>query len=95
MVGNGYGGYLRDTYYAGSTAGGVLFGIPSWPLMKVITPVGALIVVCIGFFTMLFFAYIFPYLRHNVTYSSSSKEGNKKQKKEKIDLTSSPKITSF
>ncbi|MBO4695221.1 MAG: hypothetical protein J5656_04795 [Clostridia bacterium] len=95
MVGNGYGGYLRDTYYAGSTAGGVLFGIPSWPLMKVITPVGALIVVCIGFFTMLFFAYIFPYLRHNVTYSSSSKEGNKKQKKEKIDLTSSPTITSF
>lgn len=95
MVGNSYGGYLRDSYYAGSTAGGVLFGIPSWPLMKVITPVGALIIICIGFFTLIFFAYIFPYLRHNVTYSSSSKEGNKKQKKEKIDLTSSPTITSF
>ena len=95
MIGNGYGAYLRETYYSGSTAGGLIFGIPSWPLMKVITPVGALIVVSIAFFVLLFFAYIFPYLRHNVTYSSSSKETGKKQKKEKIDLTSSPTITTF
>ena len=84
MIGNGYGTYLREVYYSGATAGGLIFGIPSWPLMKVITPVGALIVVAIGFFVLLFFAYVFPYLRHNVTYSSSSKEVGKKQKKEKI-----------
>ena len=95
FVGNGYGAYLKEVYYCGSTAGGVIFGVPSWLMMKAITPVGSLVVVAIFFMLMIFFAYIFPYLRHNISYSSSTKDASKKHKSERIDAIDSPTITTF
>lgn len=95
FVNNGYGEYLKEVYYCGSTCGGVIFGVPSWLIMKAITPVGALVVVAFIFLLTIFFAYIFPYLRHNISYSSSTKDNSKKHKSEKIDALDSPTITSF
>ena len=95
FVGNGYGAYLKEVYYCGSTAGGVIFGVPSWLIMKAITPVGSLVLVALLFMFTIFFAYVFPYLRHNISYSSSTKDASKKHKSEKIDATDSPTITTF
>jgi len=67
-----YGTYLSTCYNATNTAGGVLYGLTAFPLMKVLTSVGALTVGCFGFFLMLFFA-LFPTIRKNVTYTAPSR----------------------
>lgn len=71
IVGANYGEYLLNCYHNTNTAGGMLFGIPSYPLMKLITPVGALVVACVLFFLLSLLA-IYPAIKRNVTYTAST-----------------------
>lgn len=80
IVGAKYGEYLLNCYYNTNTAGGMLFGIASYPLMKLITPVGALVVACALFF-MLSLVAIYPAIKRNVTYTASSTSERRKVKK--------------
>lgn len=70
IVGSKYGAYLVACYANTNTAGGMLFGIVAYPLMKLITSVGALVVAW-AFFVLAIFALI-PTLRRNVTYTATS-----------------------
>lgn len=72
IVGADYGEYLLACYKATNTAGGMLLGLPAYPLMKVITSVGALIAACVAFFVLAFFA-IYPSIKRNVTYTVATK----------------------
>lgn len=92
IVGADYGGYLLNCYHATNTAGGMLFGIASYPLMKAITSVGALVVVCVAFFVIAFFA-IYPSIKRNVTYTVAS--GKERQKRERVPKTRAPKANIF
>lgn len=71
-----YGEYLVNCYKGLNTAGGMLFGIISYPLMKAITTVGALVVVCVAFFVIAFIALI-PTIKKNVTYTADDKATQK------------------
>lgn len=80
IVGANYAEYLLACYNNTNTAGGMLLGVPAYPLMKVITSVGALIVACVAFFILAFFA-IYPSIKRNVTYTVATKgERDKKLK---------------
>lgn len=80
IVKAGYGEYLLACYTAANTAGGMLYGLVAFPLMKAITGVGALVVVCVAFFVLAFFA-ILPSLRKNtVPYRASSAKERKASK---------------
>ena len=80
IIGADWGAYLLNCYNNTNTAGGMLFGILAYPLMKVITSVGALVVVCVAFFILAFFA-IFPSIKRNVTYTVATKADREKQVK--------------
>lgn len=67
-----YGGYLKNCYKYTNTAGGLLAGVLSYPFMKLMTPVGALVFFCALFFVTAFFAF-FPFIKKNVTYTSAPK----------------------
>lgn len=69
IIGANYGGYLRACYDNTNTAGGMLFGLVTFPVMKAITSVGALVVMCAIFFVLVFIA-LFPSIRRNVTYTA-------------------------
>lgn len=56
----------------------MLFGILAFPLMKLITSVGALVVACVAFFILAFFA-IFPSIKRNVTYTVADKSDRQRQ----------------
>ena len=71
IVDSGYGEYLLNCYRNTNTAGGMLYGIAAFPLMKVITSVGALIVACAAFLVLAFLG-LLPSIRRNVTYSAAS-----------------------
>lgn len=71
IVGQDYAGYLLECYANTNTAGGMLLAIPAFPLMKVATSVGALVIACVAFFILSSFA-IYPAIRRNVTYTASS-----------------------
>jgi len=73
IIGADWGGYLLNCYNNTNTAGGMLFGILAFPLMKLITSVGALVVACVAFFILAFFA-IFPSIKRNVTYTVTDKD---------------------
>lgn len=73
IIGANYKGYLLACYYQVNTAGGMLYGVVSYPLMKATTSVGALVIVCVAFFILAFFA-IYPSIKRNVTYQVSSKK---------------------
>lgn len=97
IVGAGYGKYLVACYQNTNTAGGMLFGIPAYPLMKALTPVGALIVACAAFFVLAFFAF-FPTIKKNVVYTAAGKsERDKKVKRNaqssKMDMSGAPALT--
>lgn len=77
IVGANYGEFLLSCYHDTNTAGGMLFGIISYPLMKLITSVGALVVVCVLFFVMAFFA-IYPSIKRNVTYTVAGSKDRQK-----------------
>ncbi len=72
IVGAGYGDYLMNCYNNTNTAGGMLFGVVAFPIMKAITAVGALVIVCAAFFVLALFG-ILPLLKRNVTYTVASK----------------------
>lgn len=72
IVGQDWGGYLLECYDKTNTAGGMLLAIPAYPLMKVVTSVGALVVACVAFFILAFVA-IYPSIKRNVTYTVASK----------------------
>ena len=93
LVGNGYGDYLVACYEGMNTAGGMLFGIISYPLMKVITTVGALVVVCAVFFVMALIALI-PGIKKDVTYVAVDPSVREKPRKgSRIDRQRAPAIT--
>lgn len=80
IVDANYAEYLLACYNNTNTAGGMLLGVPAYPLMKVITSVGALIAACVAFFILAFFA-IYPSIKRNVTYTVATKgERDKKLK---------------
>ncbi len=73
IIGASYGEYLLSCYYYTNTAGGMLYGILAFLMMKAITTVGALVVACAGFFLLALFMLI-PTFKRNVTYTASSKK---------------------
>lgn len=78
IIGANYGGYLRNCYDNTNTAGGMLFGVAAYPLMRAVTSVGALVIVCVSFFVVAFLA-IYPSLKRNVTYTVASKKERDRQ----------------
>ena len=80
ILGAKYAEYLLNCYHNTNTAGGMLFGIVAFPLMKAITTVGALVIACVGFFVLGFFA-ILPSLKRNTVYTVASKEERDRQNK--------------
>lgn len=57
-----YGEYLLNCYHFTNTSGGMLFGIVAFPLMRLITTSGALILVC-GIFFLLLLLQIIPVIK--------------------------------
>lgn len=80
IVNSDYAGYLLSCYNNTNTAGGMLFGILAFPLMKAITSVGALSLVCVLFFAVAFFGF-FPYIKKNVTYTSATKADRRRSER--------------
>ena len=73
----------------------MLFGIISYPLMKIITTVGALVVVCVLFFVLAFIA-LFPTVRKDITYVTAAEvPKNRRAKGARIDRQKAPVITDF
>ena len=95
IIGEDYGGYLVACYDGMNTAGGMLFGIISYPLMKLITTVGALVVACVVFFVIAFFALI-PAIKKDVTYVSvADVQRERPRKGSRLDRQKAPVITDF
>ena len=95
---NGYGDYLVACYRGTNTAGGMLLGIISFPLMRAITTVGALIVVCAAFFVLVI-VFLIPTIKRDVTYTSytpAPKEPKPERRKgSRMDRQREPSITDF
>ncbi len=95
IIGEDYGGYLIACYDGMNTAGGMLFGIISYPLMKLITTVGALVVVCVVFFVLAFFA-LLPSIKKDVTYVSVAETKRERPRKgSRLDRQKGPVLTDF
>ena len=95
LIDHDYGGYLVACYDGMNTAGGMFFGIISYPLMKLITTVGALVVVCVVFFVVMLFALI-PTVKKDVTYVAVTDAQRAKPKKgSRLDRERNPVITDF
>ena len=95
IIGSDYGEYLVACYHGMNTAGGMLFGIISYPLMKLITTVGALVVVCVVFFVLAFFA-LLPGIKKDVTYVAVTESTREKPRKgSRLDRQKAPVITDF
>ncbi|MCM1306615.1 MAG: FtsK/SpoIIIE domain-containing protein [Bacteroides sp.] len=73
VVDASYGSYLLDCYINTNTAGGMLLGVITFPLMRLITSVGALVIVCAVFLVLAFLG-LLPSIRRNVTYTAASKK---------------------
>ena len=73
-----YGEYLTACYRGSNTAGGMLFGILSFPLMRALTTVGALVVVCAAFF-ILVIVFLIPTIKRDVTYTAYTPERRQPQ----------------
>jgi len=83
VQGSGYGDYLHACYQNTNTAGGMLFGLAAFPIMKAITSVGALVVACVAFFIVALIA-IFPSIRKNVTYSAPSQKERRSPRRSSV-----------
>ena len=107
IIGANYGEYLLKCYHATNTAGGMLFGIAAYPLMKVVTGVGALSIACAAFLIMAGIL-IVPSLRRNVVYKAATPKERKKEMKnasaprnekrrrgDRVTPASEPVITDF
>ncbi len=73
VIDKNYGQYLGLCYSGTNTAGGMLYGLTAYPLMKAITTVGALVVSCVAFFMVAFLGF-FPYIKKNVTYVAKERK---------------------
>ena len=67
VIDTNYSQYLALCYQHTNTAGGMLYGITAFPLMRAMTTVWALAVVCCVFFVVAFIGF-FPYIKKNVIY---------------------------
>ena len=67
IIGNSYEQYLLSCYHNTNTAGGMLYGVTAYPLMKAVTTVWALAITCTVFFIVAFVGF-FPYIKKNVIY---------------------------
>lgn len=98
LPGNDYGEYLLACYHGANTAGGMLFGIISFPFMKLITTVGALVVACALFFGVALLAFI-PTIKKNVTYTTvaprAKGEKSSAGRGSRMDRQKAPAITDF
>lgn len=98
LPGSNYGEYLLACYHGANTAGGMLFGIISYPFMKFITTVGALVVACALFFGVALLAFI-PTIKKNVTYTTAAPraKGEKTSggRGNRMDRQKAPAITDF
>lgn len=77
IVNSNYSEYLLNCYYYCNTAGGMLFGLLAFLLMKAITTVGALIVSCAAFFLMLLIQ-ILPLIKKNIVPDYEDKKDRDK-----------------
>lgn len=75
---NGYGSFLVETYRAKTTAGGILFSLISYPIVKLLTTVGAYIFSAIAL--AIFVGLI-------IDYVTVEKNQTKKEKKTKFDFS--------
>ena len=93
---SGYGDYLVACYNGANTAGGMLFGIISYPLMRLITTVGALVVVCVAFFVLALIA-LFPTIKKDASYVSvpEAQQLPKRRRGSRIERQRAPTITDF
>ena len=95
---NDYGEYLVACYRGTNTAGGMLLGIISYPLMRAITTVGALIVVCAAFFVLVI-VFLIPTIKRDITYTSYTPEPKEpkpeRRKGSRMDRQREPSITDF
>ncbi len=73
LINTNYSQYLALCYNGTNTAGGMLYGLTAFPLMKAITTVGALVVVCVAFFVVAFLGF-FPYVKKNVVYVAKERK---------------------
>ncbi len=93
LVGATYKGYLLACYNATNTAGGMLYGLLAYLMMKSITTVGALVVIVVAFFTLAFFAF-YPFVKKNVVYEvvdNSEKERRREEKRRNKEARNSEK----
>lgn len=77
-----YKEYLLACYDGTNTAGGMLYGLLAYLMMKAITPVGALVVIVVAFFTLAFFAF-YPFIKKNVTYEVVDTAERERKREEK------------
>ena len=76
---NGYGEFLRETYLARTTAGGILFSLISYPIVKLLTLVGAYV------FSAIALAIIVGLI---IDFINTERNSNKAEKKSKFDFNS-------
>lgn len=76
---NGYGEFLRETYLARTTAGGILFSLISYPIVKLLTLVGAYV------FSAIALAIIVGLI---IDFINTERNSNKVEKKSKFDFNS-------
>ena len=69
---NNYGNYLKETYLAKTTAGGLLFSLVSYPMVKYLTYVGAYII-C-GIALAIFVGLIIDYVNTSKTQALQNKK---------------------
>ena len=67
VIDKNYSQYLALCYQNTNTAGGMLYGVTAYPLMRALTNVWALAVVCVVFFIVAFMGF-YPYIKKNVVY---------------------------
>lgn len=106
IIGASYGEYLLLCYFETNTAGGMLFGLLAYPLMKLITGVGALAVAGAAFL-ILAGAGIVPGLRRNYVYKAvapkerkqaqdgTQKPARRRARGDRIGAANQPTITDF
>ena len=87
IIDKSYSQYLALCYSGTNTAGGMLYGLAAYPIMKAMTTVWALAVVCVVFFVVAFMGF-FPYIKKNVVYvvkerKLEEKDARKERRKER------------
>ena len=73
VIDKNYSQYLALCYNNTNTAGGMLYGLTAFPMMKAITTVGALVVTCVAFFVVAFFGF-YPVIKKNVVYVAKERK---------------------